>query len=437
VTGAFDISHYCSGRDCGPLCRRRLFAVLSTIAPAVVGCGLTLPAPPKPDPPAKAAKTIDESQLNTIDVHLEAVRRLAIETALVDVRPMRRVRPYGAEVVLPPANSVVVAAPLGGTVQVPRGRTFPQIGAPVIANEPVVDLVPILSADRSVLSPSERMRLVEARNTLAQARIDAEGQVEQARVQVEAATIALERARRLLKEQAGTVRAVDDAEAQLKLAEKVRENAVNRRRLLDDINLDEDAGTFRPLAITAPMKGIVRTTQVQPGQIVGPGTALFEIMNDESLWVKVAVYVGDLAEIDEAAPAALTSLDGRSRGAALTVQPARLPPTAVTTASAVDLYYELPNREGAFRPGQRLTAELPLKGQSQQRVIPWSAVFHDVYGGQWVYVERGAGKYVRRRVNVLWVSGAAAVLADGPEAGAAVVSKGVAELAGVEFGFAK
>lgn len=418
---------------------RCLFSAIALLCSALlVGCQPASSGPPKStSPPAKVAQPVTEAKLNTIELRSEAVQRLAIETAVVEARQMRRSRPYGAELVLPTAASVIISAPLSGTIQLPGDRPMPQIGAKVAADEPVLHLVPILSPDRSVLTPSERVRLAESKNTLAQSRIDAEGLVEQAKVQVDAANIALDRAKRLLREQAGTARAVDDATAQLQLAQKTLENAENRRRLLGTINLDEDAGTFEPLSITSPLSGIVRSTLVGVGQTVVSGAPLFEVLNDDLLWVKVPVYVGDLDEIDTTTPARLIALNGRWEDAGIAVAPAELPPTAVTAASAIDLYYDLPNELHAYRVGQRLTAQLPLKGEAEHRILPWSAVYHDIYGNQWVYEQLQEGTYLRRRVEVLWIDGKLAVIGDGPSIGTAVVTAGVAELAGTEFGFAK
>jgi hypothetical protein len=60
-----------------------------------------------------------------------------------------------------------------------------------------------------------------------------------------------------------------------------------------------------------------------------------------------------------------------------------------------------------------------------------------VYGGQWVYEDLGEYRYARRRVEVGWVQGDWAALLRGPSVGTRVLVSGVAELSGVEFGFAK
>ncbi|MDB5336036.1 MAG: macrolide transporter subunit MacA [Planctomycetaceae bacterium] len=386
--------------------------------------------------PAKAT-IVSESQLNTIELAPAAVKRLGLETVAVQMRSMPRVRPYGGDIVLPTGASVIVAAPLTGTLQLPADRAFPLIGQRVTEKQPLLELLPMLSPERSVLTPAERIRFAEARNTVAQARIDAEGLVQQAQVQVEAAQIALARAERLLRDQAGTIRAVDEAKAQQLLAEKTLQASMTRKKLVDAINLDEAAGTLKPLTIPSPLTGFVRTTQVRAGEMIAAGAPLFEIMNDDVLWVKVPVYVGDVDELDKTQPARLTQLDGLHTAEEVLAQPIDLPPTAVPLASAVDIYYELQNPKREFGPGQRVTAHLTLKGNPEQRVLPWAAVIHDIYGSQWVYEQLAEGKFVRRRVEVGWVRDGWGTLVRGPATGTKLVTAGAAELAGTEFGFAK
>ena len=156
-----------------------------------------------------------------------------------------------------------------------------------------------------------------------------------------------------------------------------------------------------------------------------------------ALWVRVPVYVGDLDEIDATADARLTLLDGRQTDHDIQVKPIATPPTAMSLASTVDMYFELANPDSAFRPGQKVGAHLKLKGDAESIAIPWSSVYHDVYGNQWVYEQVAERKFVRRRVEVLSVIDGWAAIARGPKVGTAVVTAGVAELAGTEFGFAK
>ena len=112
----------------------------------------------------------------------------------------------------------------------------------------------------------------------------------------------------------------------------------------------------------------------------------------------------------------------------------RAPPTADPQAATVDLYYELPNAGAALRPGERVEVALALRGEEQSRVIPFSAVAHDIYGGQWVFEEIAPHQYVRRRVQVPYIADNMAVLESGPAVGAKIAVEGAAELWGTEFG---
>jgi RND family efflux transporter MFP subunit len=386
---------------------------------------------------AKVDRLVNESDLNTVELSSAAEERLGIELTAIQIRSMPRLRSYGAEMVLPTGASVIVSAPLSGSLRHPNRGRFPQVGQRIRAGETLLELMPLLTPERSVLTPAERIRFAEAKLAVAQAQIEAERQFQEATVQVEAAQIALARAERLLADNVGTKRAVDDATAQWELAEKTLAAAKERKQLVDHIKLDEEAGTLEPLAIESPLDGIVRTTHVQTGQLIAAGLPLFEVMNDEVMWIKVPVYVGELNDIDANQPARLTLLDGRQTEGDVVGKPVSLPPTALPLSSAVDLYYEVPNPDHKFSPGQRVAAHLPLTGEIDMQAVPWSAVFHDIYGGQWVYEQVAERTYARRRVEVGWIDGDWAALLRGPAMGTLVVTAGVAELAGTEFGFAK
>lgn len=427
-----------------PLCRQRrrvCRSAILTMAAAlscllIVGCGPKATTAAKAEPPATVAQIAHEDQLNTIKLTPDAERRLGIAVAPVELRKLEPLRSYGGEIALPTGASIIVSAPVGGTLQA-AGKNAPVVGATLETKEPVFLLLPLLSPERSVLTPSERIRFAEARNTVAQSQIDAAGQVQQARVQVDAAGIALERAQRLLREQAGTARAVDDAQAQLSLALKTLEAAESRKKLVDNVNLDEDPGKLSPLVIESPRRGILRAEHAVPGEVVTAGTPLFEVMDGDPVWVRVSVYAGEVEDLALNQPAIITGIADRKNGKQLKATPIAAPPTAVPLAAAVDLYYELPNADAKFKPGERVTAKLALRGEEESPTVPWSAVIQDIQGGDWVYEQVAPQTFVRRRVQVRYVVDGTAVLARGPTAGKPIVTAGVIELFGTEFGFAK
>ena len=417
------------------------WAILACALAPAIGCTPSAKAPTH-ESPAKVAQVAQEEKLNTIVLTPEAEIRLGILTAAAERRSIRRLRTYGGEIAVPPGASLVISAPVGGTLSLPSAATQPSVGALVAEKQPLFVLTPLISADREVLTAAERAALAQAKNAIATSRIDAQAQVKQAEVQVEAAQIAFDRAERLLKEAAGTVRAVDDARAQLSLAQKTLEAAQGRQRLLDDLTLEgETSGKPTPLLIETPHAGLIRSQSVTVGEVVAAGAPLVEVWQFDPIWVRVPVYVGDTAELDLDRPANVSPLGADDRSPGLVAQPVAAPPTATALASTLDLYYALPNPEARLRPGQRMNVQLELRSAGEELVVPWSAVIHDIHGGTWVYEATAPHTYVRRRVDVRHVvrndGGELAVLASGPQPGAKVVTTAVVELFGAEFGFAK
>jgi hypothetical protein len=66
-------------------------------------------------------------------------------------------------------------------------------------------------------------------------------------------------------------------------------------------------------------------------------------------------------------------------------------------------------------------------------VIPYAAVYYDADGGAWVYTNPESLIFVRHAVVVDRIEGDRAILTEGPDAGMAIVTVGVAELYGTEY----
>ena len=395
--------------------------VLAAVCAASSGCPAA-PKPAAPPPPAAVAKPLKEEQLNTITLTAEAVQRLALRITQVERKPMPRARTYGGEVSIPVGQSILVSAPVSGCLQLPPGG-MPVAGQTVKRGQTLFQLAPLLTP--------------EGRTNLASTKIEAEGQLKTAETQQEAARIALDRAQRMLVGQTGSQRSVDEAQALFDLAEQAVAAATSRCELLKKLAGEVEQGTTAPLSIDSPLDGLLRNVAALPGEDVPAGGLLFEVVNLDRVWVRVPVYVGDLAEVAAAADAAIGDLAMRPGSAQRSAKPIHAPPTANAAAGTVDLYYELDNREESYRPGQRVGASLTLKSEADSLTVPWSAVIQDIHGGSWVYEQTGDGVYVRRRVAVEHVVDDTAVLAFGPPPGCQVVAAGAAELFGTETGFTK
>jgi hypothetical protein len=76
-------------------------------------------------------------------------------------------------------------------------------------------------------------------------------------------------------------------------------------------------------------------------------------------------------------------------------------------------------------------------GGTRRRVMPYAALVYDLKGDTWAYTSPQPLTYIRQSVSVESIKGGVAYLKDGPPGGTRVVTVGVAELYGAEFGIGK
>jgi RND family efflux transporter MFP subunit len=371
-------------------------------------------------PPASI--TLNEAQLNVITLTPDALARLVIDTGRIDRKPIMLARSFGGEVVIPPGQSITVSAPVNGLLKAPSGGAI-KAGQAVQIHAPVFELLPLLTP--------------EGHANLTTALVDAVGQVKAATAQREAGQIAFERAKRVFDNEAGSRRAVDEAQAQLRIAEESHAAALARQTVLEKLLGETSSGTAAPLTIESPRAGIIRTLTALPEQQVPAGAPLFEVVDLSQVWVRVPVFVGDYDQLNETAEATITELTAKPGTAGVAAKLIEAPPSADPLAATLDVYYAVENNGKKYRPGERVAAQISLKGERDSLTVPWSAVIYDVYGGTWVYERTGETTFVRRRVVVRYVQQDIAVLDGGPPPGTTVVTAGAAELFGTETGFTK
>ncbi|HPF40243.1 MAG TPA: efflux RND transporter periplasmic adaptor subunit [Phycisphaerae bacterium] len=377
-----------------------------------------------------------ESSLTTVRLSPSARSHLDIGTSPVEMRNLANRRTYGGEAVIPEGRAIVISAPLAGTVVDSGVGDFATPGSRVQAGDALFGFLPSIRGAAEVLNPSDRIALARARADLESTRAQAAGDVEAATVRLDGARIALERAEALVRQNAGSQRALDEARGAHQLAQASLDAATARKRVLDDtMSLLAGASEAAHLVVRAPFTGFVRRLPVTTGMIVAAGTPLCEIAATNPLWIRVTVYAGDVGGLKTDAPAMLRLL-GASPAPGAPIAPIIAPPTANANTSSVDLYYAMTDATIGLQPGQRCVVDIPVAGESESRVIPQSAIVYDIHGDAWVYVETGADSYARRRVSIRRIEGGLAEVASGVEVGDSIVHRGAAELFGVEFGSA-
>jgi len=390
-------------------------------------CGAKTPAPTssaaKPRPPS-------EAELGKVTLTPEAEQRLGIPEGLHTLArssvPARRLLP--GEVMPVPGRSLMVVAPIAGTVGSAEGGPLAAPGAAVKAGQLLATLTPLLG-------PTERLQASSAL-------IDADAQVARAQVQEEAATLQLSRVEKLVADNIAGERQLDDARAAWETAKATLAAAKSQRESL----VGGTAGRtsiLAPARITAPFSGTLRDVRVTLRQQVLAGTPLMELVDSNILWVRVAVPSVEIDRMSADGAALISELGAERDATSVLAPPVRPPPvTGQPTQSTVDLYFAL-SGSARFRPGQRVAAWVPLAGDESAVMVPSSAVVFDTSGGTWVYENTAPQVFVRRRVEMVRTEGALSVI--GPRSlqtgalavGARIVTGGAMELFGSEFGVAK
>lgn len=242
------------------------------------------------------------------------------------------------------------------------------------------------------MTPTEWVRVAELQ-------IEADGKVAAAEIDLTAAKVSAGRAENLVANKAGPQRAADDARAQLQLAQASLQTARERRALL--------------------------------------GAPLFDSLKGDLLWVRVPVYAGDLDDLDKSAPARVTMLGSSTNKLSRFARPVDVPFSPAGSPATFDLFYELDNKDGSLRPGQKVSVSVAMQGEAESLVVPRAAVIYDIHGGEWVYENTGAQTFARRRIEVRFANETHVILVRGPKVGTKVVTAGAAELFGAEFGIGK
>jgi len=134
---------------------RRNTAIGLVVATAVVavGCSKSSQQTSSKTEPAH----VDESDLNKITLTEQAEQRLGLQLAEITLAEIQRKRSVGGEVMLPPGQTITASAPIAGTLSAPPNGTIPAPGSRLEAGQAVFIFKPLLTPERDVLTPSERV----------------------------------------------------------------------------------------------------------------------------------------------------------------------------------------------------------------------------------------------------------------------------------------
>lgn len=379
-------------------------------------CGHKKGGEESPANPAEVTNQVKENTLTTIRLTAEAQERLGIETGKAELREMPMALTLGGEVITPPGQEVKITAPVSGMVNNTAKGYFPVAGSPVQKNQEVMRLI-VLPPDMDIISAAEDVKVKQ--------------------MEYEVALAEMKRAETLHENKAISDKVFESTRANFVKAEASLKASTGRLNLYQGNDIDVASENLSTLILESPVTGVIQNINVTPGQIITSSSLLFEVSPLNLFWIRVPVYSGDLASIDTGQKAYISTMGDRSESALLPADPIQGPLLSNASTASSYLYYEIDNRNGELRNGQKVSVTLSMKSTGKSIVIPYSSIVYDIQGGTWVYVKSESLVYTRVRVDLDHVSDDLAVLTRGLSQGDEVVYAGAAELFGTEFGVGK
>lgn len=190
-------------------------------------------------------------------------------------------------------------------------------------------------------------------------------------------------------------------------------------------DLDAIARTRTPLRaipLRAPIAGVVMRREAVLGMYATPETLLYEIAALDRVWVTASVDARDLIRVRRGAPASFRAADAPARAATVTW----IEPVASLETRTARVRVELQNPGGLLRPGAvgelEITTTAPA-GEAEALHVPRDAVI-DTGARQYVFVDRGEGRYEPRIVSLGPLDAEGYPVRDGLRAGEHVVTRG-------------
>lgn len=368
----------------------------------------------KPVPASSMSNPVKESELNTITLTEKAVQRLGIQTEAISGEQVGNSRLFSGEIIAIPGQTLTMTAPVAGTL-LSSGNGSISIGQNVRKGQPLFRLV-ILPTEKDLLGAQE--------------------DVAQKQVQFDVVAEKVKRTTRMYEEKSGSLRAKQEAEGEL--AAIVAQLRVARARVeLLRGNAGSATSKLSTLNMQAPISGTVLKIYSSTSQVLSAGAPIADIVTMNPLWVRVPLYAGDEGNIVEGTDAIIQTLSQSNSSVSIAGKKVTGPQTSDPLATSVDIYYEINNSKGDYRPGQKVSVTLPITGHGMANVIPFSAILYDIHGGTWVYENPSPNTFIRKRVELKTVTDGKAILVRGPAPGTKIVTVGAAELFGTEFGGGK
>jgi RND family efflux transporter MFP subunit len=265
---------------------------------------------------------------------------------------------FPAQVVVPPEQERVVAAPVAGLVSEVRVA----VGDTVRAGQVLAVLrsEDLISAQRDITQAAVQARLAEESAKRDEA-LFTEGIVPASRMQ--ASRAAREQARAALAERRAWLRLMGLSAGAIQAAER-------GERLADSV------------ALVAPIAGVVTEQEAMVGARVSAAGSLFKVVRLDPLWLNIQVPAETAAKVKPGGKVEVASVG--ASGTVLSVG------RAVSAAQTVLVRARVGNAAGRLRLNQDVMAGLLIGTEGNQWRVPVAALARQD-GRDWIFVQRKGG----------------------------------------------
>lgn len=161
-----------------------------------------------------------------------------------------------------------------------------------------------------------------------------------------------------------------EAEAMLRRAEAALHSAEDRLQVL---GASHDHGAGGEFTLVAPFAGVVVARDASLGEMATPADTLFTVADLSEVWIELDIFERDLARVRRGQSVAVlvSAYPSRSFPGRIVYVGDVLDPATRTVRARV----EIPNRDGALKPGMFATANIQVGGGGRpMAVVPQDAV---------------------------------------------------------------
>lgn len=352
-----------------------------------------------------AARAIEHGDDSQISFLKEQQWKVSFATAFVAEGAVVPSVEVPGSVDTPPGGAAEVSAPVAGRIVAPAAG-LPRPGQTVRAGELLANLAP---------APASAEGAAQARLAV----VEAEARARAARAN-------LDRAERLVADEAISRREHEDARRELAVSAEGVQAARQLASLFDGAQAGRGGGSWK---VSAPISGMVVRAEAKPGASVSPDDVLFTIVSQEELWLRARVPEQDAARLRSELDASyrVSGLDAwsplRVAGEAPNASLVTVSPVVDPRTRAVEVIYALREPDPRLRIGGLVTLDLPVGEAWRGPLVPKSALVEQG-GRSFVYVQADGEHFDERAVKLGPVAAGVAGIAEGVAVGERVVTVG-------------